>query len=288
MKNFYVYYSYEEWGRGYIGKRECYCLPKEDIKYFGSFKDKTFRPTQKIILDIFETKEEALRAEVSLHDFYQVDINPHFANKAKQTAVGFSYDRTGEKNSQKWFDRMTGDNHPGKREEVREKQRQAQLKLGENHSSRRPEGRERAREVFTGDRNPNRSPEGRERCSQTMSTPERKILSRKVGRKTLQALREKNPNHQSEAGKKAHKNKDELGRSLLSMRNYPKGIGLRDDDGNLVYGPPDLNNMKYIDPDHPELGVRSPGTLVRMQKSRGYLHGKENRVKLTNDESRSS
>jgi hypothetical protein len=121
-----------------------------------------------------------------------------------------------------------------------------------------------------------------------MSTPERRELSRKVARETLQALREKNPNHQSEASKKAHRDKDELGRSLLSMRNYPKGIGLRDNDGNLVYGPPDLNNMKYIDPDHPELGVRSPGTLVRMQKSRGYPHGKGNRVKLTNDESRSS
>lgn len=26
-KYFYVYYSYEEFGRGYIGKRECKCLP---------------------------------------------------------------------------------------------------------------------------------------------------------------------------------------------------------------------------------------------------------------------
>lgn len=48
-KYFYVYYSYEEFGRGYIGKRECKCLPEEDIKYFGSYKDKSFRPTKKII-----------------------------------------------------------------------------------------------------------------------------------------------------------------------------------------------------------------------------------------------
>jgi hypothetical protein len=26
-KYFYVYYSYEHWERGYIGKRECWCLP---------------------------------------------------------------------------------------------------------------------------------------------------------------------------------------------------------------------------------------------------------------------
>ena len=48
-KYFYVYYSYEPWGRGYIGKRECWCLPEEDVKYFGSYRDKTFKPTEKII-----------------------------------------------------------------------------------------------------------------------------------------------------------------------------------------------------------------------------------------------
>ena len=79
-KYFYVYYSYEPWGRGYIGKRECWCLPEKDVKYFGSYKDKTFKPTEKIILQIFDTLDEALDAEILLHEFYQVDINPHFAN----------------------------------------------------------------------------------------------------------------------------------------------------------------------------------------------------------------
>lgn len=88
---FYVYYSYEEYGRGYIGKRECKCLPQEDVNYFGSFKDKTFNPTQKIILETFDTAEMALEAECALHDFYEVDKNPHFANKARQTSSKFYY-----------------------------------------------------------------------------------------------------------------------------------------------------------------------------------------------------
>ena len=51
MKKYhYVYYSYEEWGRGYIGCRTCSCLPSEDKKYFGSFKDKSFYPTNKMEL----------------------------------------------------------------------------------------------------------------------------------------------------------------------------------------------------------------------------------------------
>jgi hypothetical protein len=88
---YYTYYSYEEWGRGYIGSRGCECLPEDDIKYFGSFYDKTFNPTQKIILEIYETREQALEAEVILHDFYDVANNPHFANKAKQTSTKFYY-----------------------------------------------------------------------------------------------------------------------------------------------------------------------------------------------------
>ena len=90
MENHYVYYSYEEFGRGYIGCRTCECLPEKDV-YLGSYHDKTFSPTQKIILETFPTREEALQAEVYLHKFYQVDKNPHFANKARQKTTGFYY-----------------------------------------------------------------------------------------------------------------------------------------------------------------------------------------------------
>ena len=84
----YVYYSYEPWGRGYIGKRSSNLPPDRD-PYMGSYRDKTFKPTEKIVLACFEAQEEALQAEVLLHDFYQVDQNSHFANQAKQLSTGF-------------------------------------------------------------------------------------------------------------------------------------------------------------------------------------------------------
>ena len=90
MESHYVYYSYEEFGRGYIGCRTCEGLPEKDV-YLGSYHDKTFSPTQKIILETFSTRKEALQAEVNLHKFYQVDKNPHFANKARQKTTGFYY-----------------------------------------------------------------------------------------------------------------------------------------------------------------------------------------------------
>ena len=91
--NHYVYHSYEEWGREYIGCRTCDCLPEEDTKYFGSFRDKTFFPTEKTILFVCETREEAAEIEIELHDFFDVAVNPQFANRAKAVSTGF--DRTG-------------------------------------------------------------------------------------------------------------------------------------------------------------------------------------------------
>jgi len=87
----YVYYSYQEWGRGYFGSRTCKCPPEKDIKYFGSFKDKTFKPTQKIIIkDDYATREEAYVDEIILQEYYKVVENPHFANRAYQTSTKFS------------------------------------------------------------------------------------------------------------------------------------------------------------------------------------------------------
>ena len=87
---YYTYYSYEEWCRGYIGSRGCKCLPEEDVKYFGSFKDKNFKPTQKIILkDDYATREEAYADEIILQRYFKVVENVHFANRAYQTSTKF-------------------------------------------------------------------------------------------------------------------------------------------------------------------------------------------------------
>ena len=117
---YYTYYSYEEWGRGYIGSRGCKCLPEDDVKYFGSFSDKTFKPTQKIILkNDYTTRKEALIDEIILQKYYKVVENPHFVNKSYQTNTGFSTyglppsKETREKKSKK----LKGENNPnyGKR-----------------------------------------------------------------------------------------------------------------------------------------------------------------------------
>lgn len=159
-KYFYVYYSYELWGRGYIGKRECKCLAEEDVRYFGSFRDKSFNPTEKIILQTFDTVEEALQAEIILHEFYQVDKNPHFANRARATSTAFYYSASGKDNP--FYGKTVS-------QENAEKNRNYQLSLGENHPFRSEKFKARQAEMCKSENGPSKSPEAKRKMSVNIS-----------------------------------------------------------------------------------------------------------------------
>lgn len=81
----------------YIGSRSCKCDPVNDVKYMSSSKDLKEEITKygiqnfkKEILNVFETRDLALFDEIKLHIDFDVDINPNFYNKAKQTSHGFN------------------------------------------------------------------------------------------------------------------------------------------------------------------------------------------------------
>lgn len=84
--------------RFYIGKRSCNCLIENDYKYMSSSTDKEFKQFikdnfnrfKKIILNVFETNEEALQNEIFLHDLFDVGRSHYFYNKAKSTSTGWS------------------------------------------------------------------------------------------------------------------------------------------------------------------------------------------------------
>jgi hypothetical protein len=196
-KYFYVYYSYEPWGRGYIGKRECKCLPEEDIKYFGSFRDKSFRPTEKIILEIFDNLNDVLQAEISLHEFYQVDKNPHFANKARATSTAFYYAASGKDNPRY-----------GKKNDKKliEKNRNYQLSLGENHPFRKEEFKKMQAERCKSENGPSKTPESKKKMSVNIS-------------KALLSLGEKHPSR-GEKFKKTVRNHYEINGHPWTGRNH--------------------------------------------------------------------
>lgn len=124
MRIYYTYYSYEEFGRGYIGYRKCpEGVPPEDDLYLGSYKDKTFKPTSKIILTTHNTKIQAISAEIKIQKFFKVVENPHFVNKSYQKSTGFSF-------------AASGADHPmsGKTHTVKSKRRMSKAKLGKKLS----------------------------------------------------------------------------------------------------------------------------------------------------------
>ena len=91
-------------GRKYIGSRSCNCLPKQDTKYLGSYRDKSFKPQQKIILKVFCSREEAFKHEIYLHFILDVAVNDTFANRARVTTTGFTW--AGQHHSKETIERL--------------------------------------------------------------------------------------------------------------------------------------------------------------------------------------
>lgn len=83
---------------------------------------------------------------------------------------------------------------------------------------------------------------------------------------------------------KAHAKKDDQGRSLLGVKSAEKLHAEKDEFGRSVHGVKcgrKTMAQRWEDPDHPELGQRSAGNLVHMQKSRGLPSGKDNRRRVS-------
>lgn len=126
-----LYVSFEEsdGGRSYIGAHSTNDL---NDGYLGSFSDKTFQPTNKIIVGFFKSREALIQAEIQFQRTFKVVENPEFANKSYQTSVRFctagatlsrehrekiknSNKKTFQENKQerkKRSDRMKGENNP--------------------------------------------------------------------------------------------------------------------------------------------------------------------------------
>lgn len=249
MKYHYIYYSYEEWGRGYIGKRSCKCKPEEDVRYFGSYRDKTFKPTQKIILETYDTAEEALDAEIKLQRFFKVVENSHFANQAYQTSTKFFYVMTSEEARNNTI-KINQNRTPEQRKEISRKggkarmssmspQQRSQLAIKANMHKTTEQRRESARKVFANWTSEQLSERAR-KANASLTPEQRSERSRKANAsRTLEQRRESarkgksnmTPEQRSEATRKGSNQKwqcIETGfiSSPGSLSNYQKARGI--------------------------------------------------------------
>jgi hypothetical protein len=255
----YTYYSYEEWGRGYIGVRSCDCLPEEDIEYFGSFTDTSFNPNQKIILKSnYETRREASEDEIILHDFYDVAKNPHFANRAKATSTGF--DTTGSSFSLTNETRKKislGGKGKTRTEETKQKIRKA--RTGKTHTD---ETKQKCREASTGKTH---TEEAKNKISEAIKGEKHPNFGKSPTKEATQKNREAHTGEKNPMFGKTHT--DETKRLMREAARSSK-VGEK------------VCASRWEDPGHPEIGVHNPGNLVKTQKRLGLPHGKENRRKI--------
>ena len=156
-----LYLSYESDGRDYIGAHST-----DDLGdgYLGSYKDKSFRPNNRIIIGYYRTREALLKAEQSYQTVLGVVTDPQYANRSVQTSTGFnrkgvketpetrakkSQSHTGKKRSRPHVTAMVeAQNRP---EVVRKK---SEAMKGDNNPSKRPEVRQKLSEKLTGENNP--------------------------------------------------------------------------------------------------------------------------------------
>lgn len=161
-------------GRMYIGSRSCKCRPENDTLYFGSFRDKSFKPTTKIILKVFNTREEAFKHEIYLHFVLDVAVNSLFANRARVTTTGFNW--YGQKHTPETIQKIKETSKKNFTEEKRKKLIEANKnkKLTKEHI-------EKLRRIN----------KGTKRSSETCE----KIRQKAIGRKVSQAARAKISRH---------------------------------------------------------------------------------------------
>lgn len=86
----------------YIGARSCKVKPDDDVGYFSSceplkewIKQNGASHVEKMILAPWPSREDALEHEKLLHQWFDVDKNSTYWNRAKQTSSKFFYDFTG-------------------------------------------------------------------------------------------------------------------------------------------------------------------------------------------------
>ena len=101
-----LYISFEETpgGRSYVGAHSTDCIFDG---YLGSYIDKSFRPTAKIIVGYFKSRATLLEAESSLQKSLDVVRDPHYVNQSIQHGSGFTYGFLGKKHTPEWREKQS-------------------------------------------------------------------------------------------------------------------------------------------------------------------------------------
>ena len=239
-----VYLSFEPDGRDYIGKHSSED-PYDD--YLGSYKDKSFDPTNKIILEYCKTEEGAVEAEIRWQRVFNVVEDPQFVNRSYQT-------------SNKFVTGFKGEEHP-------------------LFGVKRPDTRQRN---LTN--NPSKCPEAAKKIAKAARN-RKGTFSDETRHRMGQPVRDRiqqDPEYQSKCGAIGGAKTRELGVGIFDPANKGKGSRARSPEAKRANGLKTstiLNNQRWrnTDPNF-EPYESTPAGLARWQKVRGI--DKANRVRV--------
>lgn len=135
-RNYHILYiSFEETpeGRSYVGAHST-----DDLNdgYLGSFVDKNFSPTSRIIVGYFKSRESLLQAEESLQKVLDVVSDTNYANQSFQHGKGFTYGFLGKSHTDE-FRKNVGERN--KQREYTPEMREAQSERSRQYWSSAPE-----------------------------------------------------------------------------------------------------------------------------------------------------
>ena len=115
----------------------------------------------------------------------------------------------------------------------------------------------------------------------------------KTGREAITRFLEKDPDHQKKAGRRGAQVLQDLGKGIHEPGVAAKGGAaagkIAVESGQLARARTRESIMKgalaaaktrWMDPDHPELGVNTASVISRKQKALGYPNGKKNRIRV--------
>jgi hypothetical protein len=131
----------------------------------GSSRDNTFKPNRKRILSTWDSREAAVAEEIRIHSLKDVAANSRYANRAKQTSIGFDTSgatlsedhlrKISEASKRAWEGR--NDRREERRNFLAEWNKSEDRKdriRGERNPMHRAEVKEKLREANLGERNP--------------------------------------------------------------------------------------------------------------------------------------
>jgi hypothetical protein len=198
----------------------------------GSSRDSTFKPNRKRILSVWDSREAAVAEEIRIHNLKDVAASSRYANRAKQTSVGF--DTSGTTLSEDHLRKVSEGVKAAMTSDVRAKMSEGSKRAWENRNDRREERRsflaewnksEDHKSRIRGERNPMHRPEVKEKLREANLGERNPQYGKPTSRKQKEVTSLTHKGRPKTNSQKAKMSASTTGRRLITNGEFRKWLG---------------------------------------------------------------